>query len=164
MSDVSRSIKEGARLGLIAGAILLAAKIVGTVAIGEPAILAFRRDASVLLGIRALTPVPTATALVLGVVMHFYLSAMFGLFYGAYNSALTMHSRRSLGRQAAIGVIYGTMLWFVNFNVFARYRYPWLLDLPQGPQLFLHAAFYGLPLGLLYATAEQAALREDRRH
>jgi hypothetical protein len=162
MSDVSRSIKEGAGFGLIAGVVFAIAQVFATMLAGDPAIVAFRRLASVLLGATALQATPTATAVVIGLIAHLYLSVMFGLFYGIYNSALTMPTRRSLPRQAVIGPLYGVMLWLVNFHVFARYRYPWLLELPQAPQVFLHAIFYGLPLGLLYARAERRVVPVQR--
>ena len=162
MSDVNRSIKEGTGFGLIAGVVFAIAQVIATVLAGDPAILAFRRFASVLLGPEALTATPEATAVGVGLVAHLFLSAMYGLFYGVYNSALTMPTRRSVVRQAAIGPIFGIMLWLVNFQVFAQYRYPWLLELPQGPQVFLHAVFYGLPLGLLYASAERRVIPVQR--
>jgi len=162
MSDVSRSIKEGAGFGLIAGAVFAIAQVIATMIAGEAAIVAFRRLASVLLGPDALAVTPTVTAVGVGLVGHFFLSVMFGLFYGIYNSALTMPTRRSFQRQAVIGPLYGVMLWLVNFQVFARYRYPWLLELPAAPQVFLHAVCFGLPLGLLYATAERRVIPMQR--
>src|SRR5262249_29996055 len=135
-----------------------------TVLGGAPPVMAFRRLASIVLGITALNVTPTATAVVLGVIVALYLGAMFGLFYGLYNSALTFETRRSPGRQAIVGPLYGVMLWLVNFNVFARWRYPWLLDIPQGPQVVLHAVGYGLPLGLLYASAERRAVGTEHRY
>jgi hypothetical protein len=164
MSDVTRSVKEGLGFGLIAGAVFAIAQVVATVLAGDSAILAFRRLASVLIGPDALAGTPAVTAIGVGIVGHLFLSAMYGLFYGIYSSALTMPTRRSLGRQAVIGPLYGVMLWLVNFQVFARYRYPWLLALPQAPQVFLHAAFFGLPLGLLYASAERRVVPVQRRY
>ena|SRR5437868_1694333 len=155
MSEVNRSIKEGIGFGLIAGIVFAIAQVIAAVVVREPAIFVFRRLASVLLGAQALVTTPTPTAVGVGIFANLYLSAMFGLFYGVYNSALTQPTRRSLARQATIGALYGVMLWLVNSQVFARYRYPWLLELPQLPQMFLHAVFYGVPLGLLYATAER---------
>jgi len=162
MSDVGRSVKEGLGFGLIAGVLFAIAQVVAAVIAGDSAILAFRQFASVLIGLDALTVTPAATAIAVGIVGHLCLSAMYGLFYGVYNSALTMPTRRSLTRQALIGPLYGVMLWLVNSQVFARYRYPWLLELPQAPQVFLHAVFFGLPLGLLYATAERRVVPVQR--
>lgn len=162
MSDVTRSAKEGLGFGLIAGVVFAIAQVAATVIAGEPAIVAFRTLASVWLGPEALTVTPAATATGIAIIGHLYLSAMYGLFYGLYNSALTLPTRRSIGRQAVIGPLFGVMLWLVNLNVFARYRYPWLIELSPAPQAFLHAVFFGLPLGLLYATAERRAIPAQR--
>lgn len=155
MSDVSTSVKQGVGSGLLAGAMFAAAQIIGAVTAGDPAILALRRSASVLLGPAALTTIPTAVAIVVGLIAHAYLSTMYGLSYGVYNSALSAATRRSARRQAAIGALYGAVLWLVNLQVFARIVFPWLLAVPQLVQIFLHAACFGVPLGLLYAAAER---------
>ncbi len=157
MSDVSRSVKQGVGSGLLAGAAFAAAQVIGVVTSGEPAIVSFRRSASVLLGPAALTTIPTAIAVVVGLIAHAYLSTMYGLSYGVYNSALPASTRRSAPRQAALGALYGTVLWLVNLQIFARIVFPWLLSVPQLVQVFLHAACFGVPLGLLYATAERDA-------
>ena len=157
MSNVSKSIKEGVVAGLVAGTLFAIAQVVSVMAAGELPMLAFRRSASVLLGPAALTATPTASAIAIALIAHLYLSAIYGLCYGIYNSALSGLSRRSAPRQTIIGPLYGAVLWLVNFQVFARALYPWLLVLPQPAQLVLHAVGFGLPLGLLYATAEHRA-------
>lgn len=165
MSDVGRSVKAGAISGLIAGVIFAVAYVLAAIIAGDAAITPFRRLASVLLGTNALTTTPAATAVVIALIAHLYLATMFGLFYGVYNSAMTMRTRSSLRRQAVVGPLYGVMLWLVNYNIFARYRYPWLLAMPQAPQVILHALFYGLPLGLLYGSAERrVTAAESRQH
>lgn len=164
MSDVTRSMKEGIGFGLIAGVAFLLAQVIGTVIVGDPAIVVFRRFASLLLGPRALVTLPAATAIGIGLIAHLLLSAAYGLFYGVYNSALTLPTRRSLPRQAVIGPLYGVMLWLVNFRFFAPYRFPWFLELAVWPQLVAHVVFFGLPLGLLYGSAERRVAPARRRH
>jgi hypothetical protein len=157
MPDVSRSVQQGVGSGLLAGAMFAAAQVIAAVTTGDPAVIAFRRSASVLLGPAALTTTPTAIAIVVGLIAHAYLSTMYGLSYGIYNSALSAPTRRSPHRQAAIGALYGVVLWLVNLQLFARIVFPWLLAIPQPLQVFLHAVCFGLPLGLRYATAERDA-------
>jgi hypothetical protein len=159
MSDVSRSVHQGVGSGLVAGSMFAAAQVVAAVTTGDSAIIAFRRSASVLLGPAALTTTPTAIAIGVGLIAHAYLSTMYGLSYGVYNSALSASTRRSAPRQAAIGALYGVVLWLVNLQLFARIVFPWLLAVPQPVQVFLHAVCFGLPLGLRYAAAER-----DARH
>jgi hypothetical protein len=165
MSDVTRSAKEGLAFGLIAGALFAIGQLAATIVMGEPAMSAFRRFASILLGPSALTSaVSPAAAVGRGLIANRWLSAMYGVVYGFYNSALTMATRRSIGRQAIVGTLFGLMLWLVNFRAFAPYRYPWMLELDVIPQLILHALVFGLPLGLLYATAERRVTTSAPRY
>lgn len=157
MSDVSRSVQQGVGSGLRAGAVFAAAQVIAAVTTGDPAVIAFRRSASVLLGPAALTTTPTAIAVVVGLIAHAYLSTMYGLSYGVYNSALSAPTRCSVPRQAAIGALYGVALWLVNLELFARIVFPWLLAVSQPVQVFLHAVCFGLPLGLRYAAAARDA-------
>ncbi len=159
MSDVSRSVQQGVDSGLRAGAVFAAAQVITAIAAGDPAVIALRRSASVLLGPAALTTTPTAIAIVVGLIAHAYLSTMYGLSYGVCNSALSAPTRCSAPRQAAIGALYGIALWLVNLELFARIVFPWLLAVSQPIQVFLHAVCFGLPLGLRYAAAARDALQ-----
>ncbi|HEX3482379.1 MAG TPA: hypothetical protein VHT91_45495 [Kofleriaceae bacterium] len=157
MADVSRSVHQGVGSGLLAGATFAVAQVIAAVTSGAPAVIIFRRSASVLLGPAALTTTPTAIAVVVGLIAHAYLSTIYGLSYGVYNSALSAPTRHSAPRQAAIGALYGVVLWLVNLELFARIVFPWLLAVSQPVQVFLHAVCFGLPLGLRYAAAERDA-------
>jgi hypothetical protein len=157
MSDVSRSVQQGVGSGLLAGAMFATAQVVAAITTGDPAVIAFRRSASVLLGPAALTTTPTAVAIVIGLIAHAYLATMYGLSYGVYNSVLSRPTRCSARRQAAIGALYGVALWLVNLELFARIVFPWLLAVSQPIQVFVHAVCFGLPLGLRYAAAERDA-------
>jgi hypothetical protein len=160
MSDVTQGVKQGVGCGLLAGAAFAIAQVVAGVVAGDPAVLTLRRFASVLLGPAALDATPTSTAILVGLIGHLYLSAMYGLCYGVYNAILTVDTRGSSRRQAVLGPLFGAVLWLANTQVFARALYPWLLVLPRAPQIFLHAVGFGLPLGLLCAVAERRALAD----
>jgi len=157
MPDVNHSVKQGVTSGLLAGAAFAVAQVIAVVTAGDPALVAFRRSASVLLGPAALTTIPPAIAIGVGLIAHAYLSAMYGLSYGIYNAALAASTRRSAPAQVALGALYGAVLWLVNLQLFGRIVFPWLLSVPQLVQLFLHAACFGVPLGLLYAAAARDA-------
>jgi len=155
MSDASRSTKEGLTSGLIAGVLFATAETITAAAIGESPVMPFKMFASVVLGAWALGSTSPAV-LVAGGAVHLALSAFFGLFYGIYNSALTLETRRSLRRQSLIGTAYGVLLWLVNFQVLARVLFrAWFLELPPGPQVVMHGLAFGLPLGLVYGLAER---------
>ena len=154
MSDgIRRGAKEGLGFGIAAGVIFAAMEVVGATLMGDPPLMPFRMFASVLLGHPE--TIPMGTALIVGSLAHLALSAVFGLVYGAVNGRLSDETQTSWGRQAVGGLVYGTLLWFVNFQVIARAVYPWFLMSPQFLQAMMHAVFFGLPLGLMYAGAER---------
>jgi len=146
---------EGAGLGLIAGVILAVAEMIVSAIMGSSAVLPLRLFGSVLLGRSALTDISAGTAILVGVVVHLALSAAFGALYGLLSTRVSDRTRTSSGREAGLGMLYGAALWLINFQIIARLFYPWMLLTPQFTQLVLHAVFYGLPLGLMFASEER---------
>lgn len=151
-----RGIKEGIGFGLIGGMIFGVMEVVGAAIMGNPPLMPIRMFASTVVGQQALMEIPAATAIPIGLIAHFALSAVFGAIYGAINARLSIESKTSYDRQAAIGLVFGAMLWLVNFQIIARLLYTWFLTTPQFLQMAMHAMFFGLPLGLMYAAAERA--------
>jgi len=155
VADISRSIKDGTVAGLFAAATFAIGQTIAAAAADEPAIVAFRRFASVLIGPDALATTPARAAILIGLAGHLCLSAMYGVYYGAYCSMLSLATRSSFRRQAIIGAFYGALLWFINVELVARCRYPWLTALSGVGQLALHAACFGMALGLRYAAEQR---------
>ena len=154
-TKMKRGLKEGIEFGLIAGVIFGLVEILVSAMMGNPPLQPIRMFASVVLGETALQSTELGSVVVIGAVVHLALSALFGLIYGAINGALSRETETSWGRQAGIGLVFGVLLWFVNFQLIARAIYPWFLDTPQALQAALHAVFFGLPLALMYAAAER---------
>lgn len=152
-----RGALEGIGFGLIAGVIMAVAFVVAEAAMGNPPLTPFRLIASLAYGEAALTTRSIGDCLVMGSVIHFSLSALFGLIYGLICSALSADLQTSWAKQAAIGVGYGAVLWLMNFQLIARWRFPWLLDRPQFMILLVHALAFGLPLALMYVASERRA-------
>jgi hypothetical protein len=151
-----RGLKEGLLYGLVAGAIFAVAEIAAAAMMGDPALMPIRMFASILLGEAALAEVTLGAAVVVGLLVHFVLSAIFGVTYGAIvNGVLSPTTRGSMGAQTAIGLGFGAVLWLVNFQIIGRLLFPWFLMAPQFAQLVLHAVFFGLPLGLMFAASER---------
>ena len=96
--------------------------------------------------------------------VHLALSALLGLIYGLVNARLSPETETRWARQAGLGLLFGALVWLVNFQVVARLLYPWFLTTPQSVQLLLHALFFGLPLGLMYAAAERRVQHVQRAH
>jgi hypothetical protein len=152
-----RALTEGVAHGLIAGAGFLVVQIILALATGNPALMPLRYAASVLVGIPALSQTSLGVAVVLGLIVHFALSALYGLIYGAFESRMSLEGRASVARQTGLGALYGLIIWFFNFQFIARLFYPWFLGAPQFLQLVLHAVTFGLPLGLFFTVAERRA-------
>lgn len=145
----------GAGFGLGAGIIFAMIEVAAAVMMGNPPLMPLRMFASVLLGQDALQAAPLGTAVLGGAVVHLGLSALYGLIFGLINAKLSAETQTSWGRQAGLGLLFGAMLWFVNFQIIARIFYPWFLTTPQFLQMTLHAMFFGLPLALMYAAANR---------
>ncbi len=154
-----RTVKEGVGLGIVAGVIFGIVEMVGASMMEQPALMPIRMFASTLLGRAALEATPLGTAVVVGTAMHLAFSGVFGAIYTLLAARLPAEAKTQPGRQIGIGLLYGVALWFVNFQIVARLVYPWFLDAPQLMQATMHAFFYGIPLGLLYAGAEKRVRR-----
>lgn len=152
-----RSLKEGLGLGIIAGVIFAIVEIAGAAMMGNPPLMPLRMFASVVLGQAALATVSLGVAVLVGTIAHLVLSALFGLIYVALNRRLSPAAQASRGSQSLMGLVFGAAVWLVNFQIIARILYPWFLGTPQFLQFMMHALFFGLPLGLLYARSERRA-------
>jgi len=155
----TRSIEEGIGFGIVAGIMLMAVNVSASLAVGAGALWPFRMAASVLLGSPALDAgqVYDGNALAVGLGVHLALSAFFGFVYALAMTWRSHETRTSWAAQTGIGLVYGLLIWFADFQVIGRAMYPWFLDFDQVSQSLMHAGFFGLPLGLLYATAERRA-------
>jgi hypothetical protein len=150
------SATNGLLFGLAAGVVLALAEVVLAVATGDSALRPVRMSAGVALGPPAFTPrVSTGTALLVGLGVHFALSAVAGLVYSFLDAMLPPDGRGRWEFQAAVGMLYGIAVWLVSFQFVGRGYYPWFLEVAQFPQIVLQAVFLGLPLALLFTAAER---------
>lgn len=150
-----RATVEGIGFGVVAGVVFALGEILVSVIRGDAWLAPLRLISSTVLGREALDGTPVATALLVGLLVHLVLSAGFGFMYGLLNALFSEATHTNWGLQAALGVVFGLVLWVGNFQVIARAYYPWFLDTPQFIQLVLHAALFGVPLALLYAAGER---------
>lgn len=158
-----RVLGQGVLYGFVAGLVFGVVEIIGSAAMGNPALMPVRMFASVLLGREAFSEVVwLGWVVAVGLVVHFALSALLGLIYGAIESRMSVEGRTSWGRQSAVGLLFGAAVWLVNFQIIARLFYPWFLEVPQFMQLAMHAVTFGLPLGLMFAAAEHYQRRTKR--
>lgn len=159
-----RSAKEGIGFGIIAGIIFAIMEIAAAAILGNPPLTPVRMFASVVLGKSAMQTASLGSVVVVGLAAHLALSAFFGLIYGLVNAGLSRETETSWGRQTGLGLLFGVLIWAVNFQIIARILYPWFLTAPQFMQMAMHAMFFGLPLGLMYAAAERRVQHVGHQH
>lgn len=152
-----RSVGEGVPFGLLAGVIFGIMEIVASMLMGNPPLMPLRLFASVLLGPEAITVASLGTAVVVGLVVHFAVSAFYGLIYGLIQTRSSGPERTRYGTQAWAGFVFGLGVWLVNFQILARLFYPWFMGTPQFLQALLHGLFFGVALALMYAGGERRA-------
>ncbi|MBX3472222.1 MAG: hypothetical protein KF878_35670 [Planctomycetes bacterium] len=158
--ELTRETGPGAALslGLVAGAVLLAAEIVAALLAGLSPRLPLRVAASLVMGSAAIEGPPAFGVMVLGTLLHLALAALYGWIYGAIHRVASPAAQRSFGLQALGGATFGLALWVVNVQIVARGLYPWVLERDPWVQALLHVAAFGVPLGLLFAGAASRPL------
>jgi hypothetical protein len=140
--------------GVIAGAIMAALESLGSLISGEHLLLPFRYAASVVMSSRAFEAGWFAV-LIMGTIVHFSIATMFAFAYGVLNTQVPWRSRIWGAREALMGIVFATAIWLLDFQVIARFFYPWMLDHSQLVQWWIHAVGFGFPLGLLFAAREK---------
>ncbi|MFL5347505.1 MAG: hypothetical protein ACJ8AT_22190 [Hyalangium sp.] len=146
---------NGLGFGLVAGVVFALAECVASLAGGQGVLTPVRFAASVLLGASALADQPLGLTVVAGLAVHLGLSASFGLAYSLVDARLSPELRPKVAHQTAVGMLFTIGVWLVTFQFVGRGYYPWFLGPSQFFQLVMHALFYGVPLGLLFALAER---------
>lgn len=141
-----RIVIEGALGGLIAGGSLAAGQLMAAAFSGVPPGTPWQLWSSLILGQDALVGGLNLGRFVLGFLLNFGLSTLFGTLFGLVVAAISRPIRNDLGVQLTGGVLYGIALWALNYQIIGRLFFPWFAQLNAGVQLVLHALFYGLPL------------------
>lgn len=83
-----------------------------------------------------------ADNLVAGFITHLTLTMVFGIVFAVLASMLLR--KANIGVLAIAGIVYGLLLYVVNFQIFGRVYFEWFTD-PRGPnqgfEVFIHAVF-----------------------
>ncbi len=155
---------HGLLYGIAAGGVFALAQLVASaVSGGLAAVEPFRLAASVVLGQKAITGgVSLGLVLAVGLAVHVAITAFWGLLYSFVDSRLTPDVRPNFSFQAASGMLFGLVVWLLDFQFVARGYFPWFLERsPQFFQALMHALFFGLPLGFLFSAAERRRVELD---
>ena len=152
-SGVGKWVGAGIVAGLLAGLVFIVFELI-MAAILTPSVFGpLRLISAIVLGKGALPPPPVAglgVIVVVGLIVHFVLSALWGAIFGA---AAGLIGALSNSRAALIvaASVFGLALWLVNFYVIAPVVFPWFAMANPVVQFFAHTFFYGTTLGLILA-------------
>lgn len=160
-------IPNGIAAGLCAGVALGLAQVLISVAQKVDVLTSLRLVAFLVLGSGALLgTAPTALVMTVGLLLHFFLAALFGVLFIALLSLSFQLSAR-VWILVVGGFIFGFLLWEVNFLAILPGLYPSLAaevglssELWRG--LFAYAVVYGPVLGL-YVAATRPGVVSDWR-
>lgn len=97
------------------------------------------------------------TVMMVATVIHFALSAIFGLIVG------WMVHRLDMTIAAVVGIALGLIaVYFVNFYVIAPAMFPWLAEARNWVSVFAHALFGAVAAGTYVALRKPRAPRSER--
>lgn len=161
-SGVRRWARTGLTMGIIAGISFIVFELVIAGITGPSAAMPLRAISAIVLGRGALEPsIHVAVAVVVGLIVHFILSAIFGLILGVVIGIIRPLSNNR-GMLLLSAVVYGLLLWLINFYVIAPQTFPWFTEANPIVQFFAHTVFYGSVLGLLLGAAWRGDSRTRR--
>lgn len=108
---------------------------------GKPSVAPFLDISTIFHGQKM--PVVSPENVVVGLVTHIALSMLFGVVFAVLIVPLLRTNTLLVGG----AVVYGLLLYVVNFQIFARAFFPFFVD-PKGPnqifELWIHPVAYGL--------------------
>jgi hypothetical protein len=159
LHEVGERFTRGATAGIVAGLVFLIATMGYVTTKGLPAVAPMIDISTIFHGQDR--PVPSPDNVMVGLVTHLTLSVAYGV---AFAVLVSMLPRRALIVLAA-GVVYGLLLYVVNFQIFGRTLFPWFTN-PEGPdqgfEVFIHAVFGLLLAPFLIGRSEPGVVVAER--
>jgi hypothetical protein len=119
---------------------------------------------AIVLGWSALDPAyPLLNAAIAGLVVHVLLSAAFGAVLGMIVTLAPVLARPAAA-SLGTGLLYGSLVWLLNFFVIAPAAdWTWFVEEANpNAQFVAHTAFYGGTLGLYLTLSRPARVAESR--
>lgn len=104
-----------------------------------------RQSAAIVVGRSAVAAGSPVTVLILGLVVHLALAAVYGAIFAVAARYITFVRRDLL----IATTVFGLGIWVLNFYVFSPWLFPWFDDSPDIAQFIAHTVFYGMPLGVI---------------
>jgi hypothetical protein len=133
--------------GIIGGILFAAFEMLAAATLmgSQASFMPIRMIGAMLLGAGALDPgYSLAVGCITGLVIHIVLSIAFAMIFASIASPAATESTLALG-----GILFGTILWLVNFYVIAPLAgWTWFPEQTNTPVQFIaHAFFFGCPVG-----------------
>lgn len=143
---VDALLTRGVAAGLTGGLVFILVNMYAAQSAGKPPVGPFLAISTLFRFSDApiMEPMALPVEVTLGVIVHLFLSVLFGVVFALISPLL-----RSSVLLVAGGLVYGLVLYVVNFQVIGRLLFPWFVD-PRGPnqvvELLVHPLAYGLVL------------------
>ncbi len=140
---IDQLVARGSVAGLFGGLFFILANMLFANAHGKPPVAPFLSISTIFF--RTDKPMMTPEAVVTGLVLHVFLSMVFGVVFAV---VVLPFLRNNLALLIG-GLVYGLALYLVNFQVLGRLFFPFFVS-PMGPnqgfELWIHPVAYGLLL------------------
>lgn len=149
-ANLSRKARLGAGPGVLAGTIFVIMLAALAAMNGQNPFFPLYLFASLVMG-EGVLQVQSLGPLIIGTLVTVALSTLYGMLYTLFNPPSMLGDRTKWHLQALFGALFGALLWLINFQLFSRLLFPWLVATPQAVLLVSHALFFGLPLGMICA-------------
>ncbi|MDQ2852011.1 MAG: hypothetical protein M3Y49_15025 [Actinomycetota bacterium] len=144
-ADVGAVLTRGAAAGLAGGLLFALANMWFSTAHGKPSVAPFLAISTIFHA--SAMPVMSQPDVITGLVLHLGLSLLFGIVFALIVTMLGLSTRPLL--LLAAGLVYGLVLYIVNFQIIGRIFFPWFVN-PKGPnqifELWIHPIAFGLIL------------------
>jgi hypothetical protein len=158
---VDQLLTRGVAAGLTGGQVFIVANMYWAFSQGAPPVAPFLAISTIFRF--SDQPMMGPPEVIIGLVTHLTLSILFGVVF-----ALLAPLLRSAAALIGGGLLYGLLLYVVNFQVFGRLFFPWFTN-PEGPnqivELILHPLAFGLflvPFFLAVAWPQRTAETRSR--
>lgn len=134
--------------GLLAGAVLMVLELLWSATVGEGPWQTSHLVAAIVMGPQALESPLSFNAMIIAVAVltHYALGVVFGVMLALLITWL--HYETSPGRLELVGVLFGAVLYLVNFHALSA-LFPWMAQL-RGWDTFIGHLVFGLMLVLAY--------------
>lgn len=144
-------IKHGVIGGIVAAIGMMMAEMILAAAMGMDAFMPPRMIGGIVLGKSAMDPgTPLMMAALAGILVHMILSMVYGVIFAWLT--VNIHALQTTTTVIVGGLIYGLVLWVVNFYVIAPPAgwvwFPTMANPVQ--QIISHAIGFGLVLGIYF--------------